>query len=263
MCHTHGTNRQISSRQSQRGTFPHVLRIDFVTLFPEMMLVAQRHSMLERAEIAGLVSWNAANPRDFCYDRHAKVDDSPYGGEAGMLLRVEPIALALNHLGISREQPGHVVIVTDPAGIPFQQKHANQLANSQRIAILCGHYEGFDHRVVTELATYQFSLGDFVLTGGELPALMMADAIVRQVPGVLGNEASLASDSFREGLLSAPNYTRPEIWNQAQVPPELRSGDHKQITKWRRTASLLATKKNRPDLFARATLAKSDLDLLS
>ncbi len=240
-----------------------MLDIHFVSLFPEMMLAAQRTSILQRAEGKQLVKWNAVNPRDFCYERHAKVDDAPYGGEAGMLIRPEPVALALEYTGIHRDHPRHAIIVTDPAGKPFTQADANALAGMEKIAILCGHYEGFDHRVVTELASHQFSIGDFVLTGGELPALIMADAIARQVPGVLGNENSLFSDSFSDGLLSAPNYTRPADWRGANVPPELLGGDHQKIAQWRRRVALQSTRQNRPDLLAKVRLEKSDLDMLS
>lgn len=236
-----------------------MLRVDFVTLFPEMISAPLGHSILGRASAAGRVSFRAINPRDFAYDRHQKVDDVPFGGEPGMLIKAEPTALAVESL---EPHPDAVIVVTDPAAPLFRQQHASDLATRRQIIFLCGHYEGFDHRVRTRLATHAFSIGDYVLTNGEMPALIMADAIVRLLPGVLGNAASLAADSYADGLLSAPNYTRPEVWRGEAVPEVLRSGNHRAIAKWRREQALRATREHRPDLLARAPLAPSDLDVL-
>ena len=219
------------------------MKIGFVTLFPEMILPFIGASISGRASQAGFVEFKVVNPREFTYDRHNKVDDRPYGGSAGMLIKAEPVALALESLG-----ENEVVIVTDPAAPLFKQADANRLAHATSVTFLCGHYEGFDHRVRTELATDAFSIGDYVLTNGEMPALVMADSIVRQIPGVLGNSVSLDSDSFSDGLLSAPNYTVPVSWRGVDVPEVLRGGNHKAIEKWRKDVALEFTKLYRPDL---------------
>jgi len=221
--------------------------------------------MMRRASEAGFVRFEAINPRDYCYDRHQKVDDVPFGGAAGMLLKAEPVALALEAICIQagNMDPSVEVIVTDPTGVPFSQELAQELSSKKRLVFLCGHYEGIDHRVVTRFATRSISIGDFVLTNGELPALVMADAVVRLLPGVLGSEDSLKADSHSDGLLSAPNFTRPEVWRGEPIPEVLKSGDHQAIERWRRAESLLATRKLRPDLLAKATVAKPDLDVLS
>jgi tRNA (guanine37-N1)-methyltransferase len=239
------------------------MRLDFVTLFPDLVLGALRHSMLLRAERAGAVAFSAVNPRDFTTDRHQKVDDVPFGGGPGMLIMVEPVARALESIGASREDPATAIVVTDPSGTPFTQDVAQELSEKERLVFLCGHYEGFDHRVRSELATHALSIGDYVLTGGELPALVMADAVVRLLPGVLGNEQSLQVDSHSDGLLGAPNYTRPVEWRGHAVPEVLRSGDHVAIARWKRAEALRLTRRLRPDLLCRAKLDKRDADMLS
>ncbi|MEZ0327177.1 MAG: tRNA (guanosine(37)-N1)-methyltransferase TrmD [Fimbriimonas sp.] len=244
------------------------MRIDFVTLFPEMVLAGVRHSILGRAEERGLVRFGTANPRDYTYDRHGKVDDTPFGGEPGMLIKAEPVALAVEGLrrtGGSEDgrDGGVAVVLTDPAAPLFTQADARGLSSFDHLIFLCGHYEGFDHRVKTQIATHAFSIGDYVLTNGELPALVMADAIVRLIPEVLGSAESLAADSYSDGLLSAPNYTRPEVWRGEEVPEVLRSGNHQAIQQWRRSQALKATQEMRPDLFAKAKLNKADIKLIS
>lgn len=236
-----------------------MLRVQFVTLFPEMVLHAVGHSMLRRASEAGLVSFEAANPRSFATDRHRTVDDKPFAGGPGMLLKAEPVAQAIESLGAE----GAAVVFAEPTGPRFEQRHAHELAEVPRVIFVCGHYEGIDERVRERFATHTFSLGDFVLTGGELAALTMADAVVRLVPGVLGSEESLSIDSHADGLLSAPQYTRPERWRDLEVPSVLLSGDHQAVSKWKRRAALRLTRERRPDLFCRAALEKGDLDLLS
>lgn len=236
-----------------------VLRIDFLTLFPEMMLAAVDHSILGRASRSGLVSFEATNPRDFATDVHKTVDDSPYGGGAGMVLKVDIMAQAIRSLQLESSVP---VIFTDPNGSKFTQAAAQDLSAHDRIAFICGHYEGVDDRVRSLFATHCFSIGDFVLTGGELPALVMADAIVRLRPGVLGAADSLEQDSHSDGLLSYPQFTRPDDFEGHCVPDVLKSGDHGAVARWRRSHALQSTRAQRPDLFCRAKLGKNDLDLL-
>jgi tRNA (guanine37-N1)-methyltransferase len=241
-----------------------MLRFDFLTLFPEMVLGMCRHSILGRAESEGAVSYNAVNPRDFTYDRHGKVDDAPYGGAAGMLMAVEPVHKSLESIGIGRNNDeGTAVVVTDPTGELFDQTAARELSSCRRIVFLCGHYEGFDDRVRRLFGTHCYSIGNYVLTGGELPALVMTDSIVRLLPGVLGSQESLEQDSHSDGLLSAPNFTRPESYLGEDVPAVLLSGDHKKIARWRREQALKITAANRPDLLRKAGLDISDLDMLS
>jgi len=244
-----------------------MLRVDFVTLFPEMTLSACRHSILHRAEKAGIVSFYATNPRDLTYDRHGKVDDKPFGGSPGMLIGVEPTAMTLQSLGIGNAEQSRqertAVVITDPTGESFNQSLANEFATLDRVVFLCGHYEGFDDRVRERFATHAIGIGDYILTGGELPALVMTDAIVRRLEGVLGSADSLAADSHSDGLLSAPQYTRPEEFEGMAVPEVLLSGDHKKIALWQREQALKITASRRPDLLMKANLDKRDLDMLS
>ena len=229
-------------------------RIDFVTLFPDMVRGALEHSILGRAASAGLVEFRAVSPRDYCYDQHKKVDDTPYGGHPGMLIKVEPVALAIEESLRSPSPPegarggGVAVVFTEPSGIPFKQENAKELAQYEQVVFVCGHYEGIDHRAEETYATHVFSIGDYVLTNGELPALVMADAITRLLPGVLGAAESLEEDSFSGQGLSAPNYTKPPVWRGREVPEVLRSGDHKKIDEWRRVEGEKRTRERRPDL---------------
>jgi tRNA (guanine37-N1)-methyltransferase len=236
------------------------VRVDFVSLFPEMLAAPLGHSILGRASANGKVAFRIANPRDYAYDRHQKVDDTPFGGEPGMLLRAEPVALAIESL---QPETSAAIVMTDPAGLPFDQTAAQTLSECPQVIFLCGHYEGIDHRIKTRFCTHAYSIGDYILTNGELPALVMADALVRLLPGVLGNAASLEADSHSDGLLSAPNFTRPEVWRDEAIPAVLKSGDHKAVARWRREQALRTTRDNRPDLLARAKLEKGDLDVLS
>lgn len=236
------------------------MRIDFVTLFPEQVLGALAHSVIGRGVANGLIEFTTVNPRDFTTDRHRTVDDSPFGGGPGMVMMAEPLHQALLSLGLT---PGEAtVLMPDPAGFLFTQGDAIDLAGRGRIAFICGHYEGIDDRLRAHWQAIPLSLGDFVLTGGELPAAVMADAICRNVPGVLGSAESLEIDSFGDGLLSAPQFTRPEIWEGHPVPDVLRSGDHGAVADYRRGESLKTTLQRRPDLAARAKLTKKDLDIL-
>lgn len=233
------------------------MRVDFVTLFPEMVLAFLGQSIMDRAHRAGHVAFGTCNPREFTEDRHRTVDDAPFGGGPGMLMKAEPVARAIESLGEAQ-----AVVFTDPTGKLFQQTDAEALVRLEHIVIVCGHYEGIDDRVRQTLGTHAFSIGDFVLTNGEMPALVIADAVVRLLPGVLGSEGSLEIDSHADGLLSAPQFTRPEVWRGVPVPPVLTSGHHEQIVRWKRRQSLLATRERRPDLFARSPLTSADLALL-
>lgn len=251
----------LGSRAQGEDTIQAVLRIDFVTLFPEMALTGVRHSILLRAEEGGLVQFHATNPRDFAADRRGTVDDKPFSGGPGMLMKPEPVDAALR--AVTEAPVGQrAIVMPDPTGQLFNQEAAYQLARMEHVVFVCGHYEGIDERVAEKWITHRFSIGDYILTGGELPALVMADAIVRLLPGALGASESLDIDSHSDGLLSAPQYTRPEDWEGMTVPEVLRTGDHNAIAKWKRAESLRMTRTLRPDLFARAKLAKSDLDLL-
>jgi tRNA (guanine37-N1)-methyltransferase len=223
-----------------------VRHIDFVTLFPEWVRTSLGHSIMGRAETSGAVAFRVINPRDYCYDPHKKVDDIPYGGHPGMLIRPEPVAVAIEHL--SQEGTQRAIVITEPSGVPFNQKHAQALSKFDQITFVCGHYEGIDHRIEETFATHIFSIGDYVLTNGELPALAMADAVVRLLPGVLGNQTSLEKESFENSLLSAPNYTRPEVWRGKAIPDVLKSGHHLNIEKWEREQAIKRTKERRPDL---------------
>ena len=237
-----------------------MLQVEFVSLFPEMVLGAVKHSILNRASDSGLVCFGCTNPRDFARDNHRTVDDSPFGGGPGMVMKCEPLADAIESLPPCAKQ---AIVLTDPTGTPFKQEHAHVLAGYERIVFLCGHYEGIDDRIRQRYATHVFSIGDYVLTGGELASLVMADAVVRTLPGALGSSESLLVDSHSEGLLSAPQFTRPEEYFGIAVPAVLRSGDHGAIASWRRRQSLELTRRLRPDLFWSAPLERSDLKLLS
>jgi tRNA (guanine37-N1)-methyltransferase len=236
-----------------------VVRLDFVSLFPEMIRDAMSQSVLGRAQEKNLIAVRTANPREFCYDRHQKVDDTPFGGEPGMLIKVDPVALAIASLAA---EPSAEIILTAPTGRLFCQETAWELSKAKHLIFLCGRYEGFDHRVEEVLSTRVFSIGDYVLTNGELPSLVMADAVARLIPGVLGEPGSLRADSHSDGLLSAPNYTRPEVWQGNPVPEVLLSGNHRAVAQWRRKWSLRSTASARPDLLAKANLKREDLVFL-
>ena len=237
-----------------------MLRFDFVTLFPEMVLGATRYSILGRAREAGAVSFGTANPRDFASDRHRSVDDRPFGGGPGMIMMPETIAAAVRSLEPDRKD---AIVLLDARGPLFAQADARDLAEKSRIILICGHYGGVDDRVRQSFATHIFSVGDFVLTGGELPALVVTDAIVRLLPGVLGSEESAALDTHSQGILSAPQFTQPETFEGLRVPEVLRCGNHAAAARWKRSEALKLTRRMRPDLFWRASLEKADVDMLS
>lgn len=228
-----------------------------LTLFPEMVSNGLNTSILGRATEKGLLSFDVVNIRDYTLERHGKVDDYPYGGGAGMVMQAEPIYRAYEALV---EKIGHKprVVYMTPQGQVFNQKIAEDLAKEDDLVFLCGHYEGIDERVLEMIATDYLSAGDYVLTGGELPAMMMIDCISRLVPGVLNNEASAQDESFEGDLLEYPQYTRPEVFMGEAVPQVLLSGHHGNIEKWRREQSILNTAKKRPDLLKKAALTKKE-----
>lgn len=222
------------------------MRIDIITVLPEMIDGALNYSILKRAQEKGLAEFGLHNLRDYTLDKHKRVDDYPYGGEAGMVLQIEPIDRCIAHLKSQRRYDE--VIFTTPDGAQFTQSTANELSLKQNIIILCGHYKGVDYRVREHLITREISIGDFVLTGGELAAAMIADAVVRVIPGVIGDEQSALSDSFQDGLLAPPVYTRPAQYKDWQVPDILLSGHERKIADWRLQQSIERTKLLRPDL---------------
>ena len=222
------------------------MRIDIITVLPEILEGAINTSILKRAQEKGLAEIVLHNLRDYTVDKHNRVDDYPFGGEAGMVLQIEPIDRAITHLKAKREYDE--VIFTTPDGEQFTQQTANKLSMMKNIIILCGHYKGVDHRVREHLITREISIGDFVLTGGELAAAMIADAAIRVIPGVIGDEQSALTDSFQDNLLAPPVYTRPSEYKGWTVPEVLLSGHERKIDEWRLKQSLERTSRLRPDL---------------
>ena len=251
------------------------MHFHIMTLFPEMVMNGLSTSIIGRAADKGLLSIEAVNIRDYAFNKHQSVDDYPYGGGAGMLMQAEPVYQAYKAIEerINYEHKGDGggceeymskkprVVYLSPQGDVFQQKMAEELAQEEDLILLCGHYEGIDERVLEEIVTDYVSIGDYVLTGGELPAMVMVDAIARLVPGVLHNDVSAEFESFQDNLLEYPQYSRPEIWHEKQVPPVLLSGHHANIEKWRREQSVIRTAKRRPDLLEGAELTKDEKEL--
>lgn len=235
------------------------MRMDMVTIFPEMFQGVFGDSILKRAMDRGILSVHYTNFRDYSMDKHRHVDDSPFGGGAGMVLQVPPMACAVRDLlaKTGEYESSRRVLILDPSGPTFTQEKAKELAGYEQLVFLCGHYEGFDARIY-DLADERISIGDFVLTGGELPAMVIADAVARMLPGVLGDETSAPTDSFYDGLLEFPQYTRPRDFEGREVPEILLSGDHAKIRAWRREQSLLRTAKYRPDLLRRVSLEEEE-----
>jgi tRNA (guanine37-N1)-methyltransferase len=232
------------------------MRIDILTLFPQFFETPLTSAIFQRAKDKGLASFNTYNIRDYTHDKHHVVDDYPFGGGAGMLLKPEPVFEALEDVLKDRrpdEEPVPVILTT-PQGKQFSQPLAYRLAEHKRIVILCGHYEGVDDRVRQHIVTEEVSIGDYVLSGGELPALVIADAVVRLLPGVLGSDESAAGDSHSDGLLEYPQFTRPVEFRGWSVPEILLSGNHAKIAVWRREQSLIRTAEQRPDLLSKACL---------
>ena len=228
-----------------------------LTLFPEMIEQGMHTSIIGRAIAGGYLSIDAINIRDYPFNKHQKVDDYPYGGGAGMLMQAEPVYLAYESVQKKLGYRPRVVYLT-PQGEVFHQTMAKELAKEKDLVFLCGHYEGIDERVLDEIVTDYVSIGDYVLTGGELPAMVMMDSISRMVPGVLSNQESGETESFAENLLEYPQYSRPEEWHGQKVPPVLLSGHHANIEAWRREQSILRTAKRRPDLLKKADLTNKE-----
>ncbi len=233
---------------------------DVLTLFPGMFDSPLRESILGRAIKQGALEVRAHNLRDWAEGKHLTTDDTPYGGGDGMVMKPEPIDRAVAEL--KEKAPTAKVLLMTPQGVPFCQQHARDLALEPGLIFLCGRYEGFDERVRQTLVDAEFSIGDFVLTGGELPAMVMIDAISRNLPGVLGSSDSAETDSFADGLLEYPQYTRPAVYNGMSVPDVLLSGDHGKIASWRREQQLLRTLQRRPELFDKVALTDQDRQVL-
>lgn len=232
-----------------------------LTLFPEMIQDGLNTSIIGRAMEKGLISLETTDIRDYSTNKHHKVDDYPYGGGAGMVMQAEPVYGAWKAVSDKIGYRPRVIYLT-PQGSVFNQKIAEDLAKEKDLVFLCGHYEGIDERVLEEVVTDYLSIGDYVLTGGELPAMVMIDAISRLVPGVLNNDESAQFESFQDNLLEYPQYSRPEEWNGKKVPPVLLSGHHANIDKWRREQSVIRTAQRRPDLLERAELTKQEQQLI-
>lgn len=230
---------------------------EILTLLPEAMEGYLAASILGRAQAAGLVEIRVTNIREFATGKHRTADDRPYGGGNGMVMKPEPLAKA-----IRAALPGRVVL-TSPRGRPFDQAKARELAGVDKLILVCGRYEGVDQRLIDLLVDEEISVGDYVLTGGELPALIVLDATARLIPGVLGGEGSAGEDSFSEGLLEYPHYTRPRVFEDRLTPQVLLSGDHESIRRWRRRESLWLTLQRRPELLAQAALTEEDERLLA
>ncbi|WP_028530714.1 tRNA (guanosine(37)-N1)-methyltransferase TrmD [Paenibacillus sp. HW567] len=237
------------------------MRIDMLTLFPEMCEGVFSTSILGKAREKGIVSLSAVNFRDFSGNKHNSVDDTPYGGGGGMVLKPDPIFAAVEHVLAESgnvEQVKPRIILMCPQGRPYNQRIAEELAQEQHLIFICGHYEGYDERIREHLVTDELSVGDYVLTGGELPALTVIDSVVRLQPGALGNENSAVTDSFSTGLLEYPHYTRPAEFRGWKVPDILLSGHHANIEVWRREQALQRTLERRPDLLDTADLSDKD-----
>ncbi|WP_295728192.1 tRNA (guanosine(37)-N1)-methyltransferase TrmD [uncultured Limosilactobacillus sp.] len=233
------------------------MRIDILSLFPDMFQATMGESIVGRAQDDGFLDINVTDFRQYTTDKHRHVDDAPFGGGAGMLLQAQPIfdAMAAIDREVTGQYPKGRVILMDPAGRRFDQRYAQELAQEEHLTFICGHYEGYDERI-RHLVTDEASLGDYVLTGGELAAMVMIDATVRFVPGVLGNQASPMGDSFSNGLLEYPQYTRPADFRGMKVPEVLTSGNHQKIKEWRMRESLRRTLLRRPDLLKNAHLTR-------
>lgn len=224
-----------------------MIRIDIISGVPDLLESPLNHSIVARAKEKGLVEIHVHDLRDYSDDKHKKIDNYPYGGGAGMVLSAQPIFSCIEAL--KRERTYDEVIFTAPDGEMFEQRSANELSLKKNIIFLCGHYKGVDQRVRDALVTKEYSIGDYVVSGGELPALVMTDAIVRLIPGVLGDAESSLSDSFQDNLLDGPVYTRPASFNEMDIPEVLRSGDHKKVAEWKMEQSIKVTRDRRPDLY--------------
>ena len=237
------------------------MKIDILTLFPEMCENVLNESIIGRARKTQKVELECHNIRDFANNKHNKVDDMPYGGGMGMVMSAEPIYNCYKSL-YNEDEPKPHLIYLSPKGETLTQKKVVELSKLPRLVLLCGHYEGVDERVLEEIVDEQISIGDFVLTGGELPALCLADAVCRMLPGVLSDDLCFEDESHFSGLLEYPQYTRPAVWNGREVPAVLLSGNHAEIANWRRKQSLEITRELRPEMFEKVELDKTDRKLL-
>lgn len=236
------------------------MKINIITIFPDMFTAPFNHSIMKRAQEKKLLTIETVNPRDFAQDKHQMVDDYPFGGGAGMVLKPEPMFAAVESIKTSGKKR---VLLMCPSGQPFTQEKAKELAQYDELIFLCGHYEGFDARITDNLVDEAISIGDYVLTGGEIPAMVVIDAVARMLNGVLGSGESAIGDSFYNGLLEYPQYTRPREFRGMSVPEILLSGDHAKIKKWRHNESLKKTFLNRPDLLEKTTLSADDKKYLA
>jgi tRNA (guanine37-N1)-methyltransferase len=236
------------------------MRIDVLTLFPQFFESPLSCSILKRAQDEGIVEIVLSNIRDFATDNYRKVDDKPYGGGPGMVMMPGPVFDCFEHVQNLSPEKGRVILLT-PQGQRFDQRKATELSKEKRLILIAGRYEGFDERIRIGLDAEQISIGDYVLNGGELAAMVVIDAVVRLLPDVLGDEDSAKDDSFSEGLLEYPQYTRPEVFHSMKVPDILLSGDHAKIAKWRREQAMKRTKQWRPDLLLRTEQDKEEEDL--
>ncbi len=239
-----------------------MMRIDVLSLFPAMFHEVFNESILGKAAEKGAVSYHITDFRDYTVNKHRKVDDYPFGGGAGMVLMPQPIFDAIEAVRTEADFSPRIIL-TSPQGKPFRQKDAEQLSAEEQLIFICGHYEGFDERIPRYLVTDEYSIGDFVMTGGELAAMAMIDSIVRLIPGVLGNDTSAVTDSFSDGLLEHPHYTRPADFRGMTVPDVLMSGNHEKIAEWRRKESLRRTFLRRPDLLTGRAFSQKETEWLA
>ncbi len=238
------------------------MRIDIMTLFPDMCLAYLNASVIGRARAAGIVEIECSDIRDYTADKHRRVDDSPYGGGMGMIMQAQPIYDCYQDICKKAGGKPHLIYLT-PQGKTLTQERVKELAKLDHIALLCGHYEGVDERVIDELQPEEISVGDYVLTGGELPALIVADAVARMIPGVLSSDECFTEESHYSSLLEYPQYTRPFEWRGRQVPDVLITGHHANVERWRREQALERTAKRRPDMLEKAQLSQKDIEFLS
>ncbi len=234
------------------------MKFRVITLFPEMIEAVLSASVIGRARERGVFSLEAVQLRDYCQDKHRQADDAPFGGGGGMVMKAEPVLKALR----AAKEGGLRAIYLSPQGRPLTHAKVMELAKLEGLVLLCGHYEGVDQRALDSGVDEELSIGDYVLTGGELAACVLIDAVARQLPGALGDESSASNDSFYGGLLDFPHYTRPASLPEGEVPAVLLSGDHQAVAKWRRQQALLATRNKRPDLLERAALSNEDMEFL-
>ena len=239
-----------------------MMRIDILSLFPAMFDGPFGDSITKRAIENGIIDIHITNPRDYTDDKHHQVDDSPFGGGSGMVMKPEPMFRAVNDVLAKTNIKNRRIRLMSPTGKTFTQEKAKELASYDQLVFICGHYEGFDARIVEHIPDEEISIGDYVLTGGELPAMVIVDAVSRMLPGVLGSEESAPTDSFYDGLLEYPQYTRPREYEGMKVPDILISGDHAKIDAWRRKEALRVTLLKRPELLETANLSEKDKKIL-